>query len=153
MEFACAGTEPEGTGFFPGIKPFYRDTRPLWEVDFSWEGFSWIANDDYTQSVIAFRRFDASGNEVLVICNFLPVARRQYRIGVPYAGVYTEIFSTDAEAFGGSGEKVCDAAHSEPVPMHGQAQSLGFRCRRYLSLSFPARRIRKRCRTGNEDGK
>ena len=110
--------------FFRALNLFYRDTRPLWEVDFSWEGFSWIANDDYTQSVIAFRRFDASGNEVIVVCNFLPVARRQYRIGVPYAGVYTEIFSTEAEAFGGSGEKVCNAAHSEPVPMHGQSQSL-----------------------------
>lgn len=110
--------------FFRSLNRFYRETRPLWEIDFSWEGFSWIANDDYTQSVIAFRRMDSMGGEVLAVCNFQPVERQNYRIGAPYAGVYTEIFSTEEVAFGGTGTKTCEMLHSDPVPMHGQAQSI-----------------------------
>ena len=100
--------------FFRSLNRFYRETRPLWEIDFSWEGFSWIANDDYTQSVIAFRRMDSMGGEVLAVCNFQPVERQNYRIGAPYAGVYTEIVSTEEAAFGGTGTKTCEMLHSDP---------------------------------------
>lgn len=110
--------------FFRALNRFYRETRPLWEVDFSWEGFSWIANDDYTQSVIAFRRMDTAGGEIIAVCNFQPVERKSYRIGVPYAGTYTEVFSTEDAAFGGSGAKTCVSVHSESLPMHGQEQSI-----------------------------
>lgn len=64
------------------------------------------------------------GGEVLAVCNFQPVERQNYRIGAPYAGVYTEIFSTEEAAFGGTGTKTCEMLHSDPVPMHGQAQSI-----------------------------
>ncbi|WP_242984926.1 alpha amylase C-terminal domain-containing protein, partial [Clostridium sp. 2-1] len=83
--------------FFRDLNHFYLDTPALWQVDFSWEGFSWISNDDYTQSVIAFRRIDKEGGEVLAVCNFLPVRRDNYSVGVPAAGIYAEIFSSDRE--------------------------------------------------------
>ena len=110
--------------FFKAVNRFYLDTPPLWEVDFSWEGFSWISNDDYNQSVIAFRRIDKKGNEIIAVCNFLPVGRNNYRIGVPFAGIYAEVFSTDAKAFGGGGMTNGDTIRSENVPMHGQDQSV-----------------------------
>ena len=75
----------------------------LWEIDFSWEGFSWISNDDYKQSVISFRRIDKSGQEIIIICNFQPVLRENYRIGAPLEGIYYEVFNSDDKKFGGSG--------------------------------------------------
>lgn len=106
------------------LNHLYLNTPQLWEVDFSWEGFSWISNDDYTQSVIAFRRFDSKGNEIIAVCNFVPVLRKEYRIGVPYAGTYAEIFNTDTEAFGGSGITNGTSIKSEEIPLHGFEQSI-----------------------------
>ena len=110
--------------FFRDLNHFYLENAPLWEIDSSWEGFAWIANDDYTQSVIAFRRIDRSGRELIAVCNFLPVRRDDYRIGVPQAGLYEEVFSSDAEKYGGSGiTNGHDIRSSEPA-MHGCAQSI-----------------------------
>lgn len=110
--------------FFKAINSFYISRPELWQIDFSWEGFSWISNDDYSQSVIAFRRFDKDGNEIIVICNFLPVRRENYCIGVPSAGTYEEIFTSDAQEFGGSGFTNGKAIKSVDVPMHGFDQSI-----------------------------
>ena len=110
--------------FFRDLNHFYLETPALWEVDFSWEGFSWISNDDYTQSVIAFRRIDRSGKELIAVCNFLPERRDGYCIGVPFPGVYAEVFSSDAEEYGGSGIRNGDSIRSVKTPMHGCAQSV-----------------------------
>ena len=114
----------QATAFNKKLNHLYLDTPPLWEVDFSWEGFSWISNDDYTQSVIAFRRFDQKGNEIIAVCNFVPVQRDDYRIGVPYGGVYAEIFNTDDTEFGGSGITNGDNIKSVEEPMHGLEHSI-----------------------------
>ena len=93
-------------------------------MDFSWEGFSWISNDDYTQSVIAFRRIDKSGNELIIVCNFVPVERKEYRIGTPIPGTYEEVFSSDRAEYGGSGITNGDTIKSTAVPMHGCEESI-----------------------------
>ena len=110
--------------FFKAVNHFYLDSRPLWEIDFSWEGFSWISNDDYTQSVISFRRIDRSGKEIIAVCNFQPVLREEYRIGAPIDGTYAEIFNSDAEEFGGSGITNGNTIRAEGEPMHGYEQSI-----------------------------
>ena len=89
--------------FFRDINIFYRENSPLYEVDFSWEGFQWICHSDYQRSILLFRRIDKKGDELIVVCNFQPMLREEYMLGVPYAGVYAEVFSTDNESYGGSG--------------------------------------------------
>ncbi len=89
--------------FFRDINLFYRENPPLYEVDSSWEGFQWICHSDYQQSILVFRRIAKDGSELISICNFQPMLRENYVIGVPNAGVYAEVFSTDAKAYGGSG--------------------------------------------------
>ena len=105
------------------LNHLYLETPALWENDFSWDGFSWIAHDDYSQSVIVFRRMDHREGELLVVCNFTPVKRTDYRIGAPALGTYAEVFNTDQPEFGGGGV-LNGVLDSEPIPMHGFAQSL-----------------------------
>lgn len=113
--------------FFKSLNHFYLSCKPLWEIDFSWEGFSWISNDDYGQSVISFRRIDKSGKEVIVVCNFQPEYHENYRIGVPFNGTYSEIFNSDAEEFGGTGITNGANVKSENEPMHGYEQSISLK--------------------------
>ena len=103
---------------------FYKKNRPLWEVDDSWEGFSWISSDDKDNSVIAFRRIDAAGKELIAVCNFTNVERQEYRIGVPKKGYYKVVFNSDDTAYGGNGGGDRDRLHTEAVNMHGFEQSL-----------------------------
>jgi len=109
--------------FAEKLNKFYVSNPPLWENDDSWNGFSWISNDDYKQSVIAFRRIDDNDEEIIAVCNFVPVERKDYRIGVPFKGRYKLVFNTDAEEFGGSG--VTETSFkSEAEPMHGFDDSI-----------------------------
>lgn len=110
--------------FVKSINKFYIDNRPLWNIDFSWEGFSWISSDDYQQSVISFRRIDNKLKEIIVICNFQNVLREDYKIGVPFKGTYKEIFNTDNLDFGGSGLVNSFNIHSVDIGMHGHEQSI-----------------------------
>lgn len=85
------------------LNHFYLNNSELWEVDFSWEGFSWITNDDYHNSVIVFRRMNKKGEYIIIVCNFCPIKHNRYRFGVPDAGIYEEVFNTDRIEFGGTG--------------------------------------------------
>jgi len=120
----------QAKAFFKALNYFYLETPALWQIDFSWEGFAWISNDDVTQSVISFRRIDKAGKEIIIVCNFLPVKREKYRIGIPEEGIYTEIFSSDRLEFGGKGITNGDTIRTQRVPMHGYEQS--------VSLTLPA---------------
>lgn len=110
--------------YFREINRLYLKTKPLWEVDDSWEGFSWISSDDKDNSVIAFRRIDAAGKEIIAVCNFTNVERTDYRIGVPKKGNYKVFFNSDDVAFGGEGRGNAEKIKAEPVNMHGFEQSI-----------------------------
>ncbi|MEE0946899.1 MAG: 1,4-alpha-glucan branching protein GlgB [Acutalibacteraceae bacterium] len=112
------------------LNKFYLKNPALFEIDYSWEGFSWIANDDYNQSVIAFRRIAKDNSEIIAVCNFVPVEREDYRIGVTEAGSYKTVFSTDWTEFGGNGEKNNLSVKSQKIEMHG--------CENSISLKLPA---------------
>lgn len=110
--------------YFRDINLLYKKTRPLWEVDYSWEGFSWISSDDKDNSVIAFRRIDESGKEIIAACNFTNVERLDYRIGVPKKGNYKVFFNSDDVAYGGEGRGNKDKIKAETINMHGFEQSI-----------------------------
>ena len=112
------------------LNKFYLKNPEFWEIDYSWDGFNWISNDDNTQSIIAFRRIDKSGNEIITVCNFVPVARENYRIGVPKKGSYRRIFCSDSVNYGGTTDETAVSVKSEKVPMHGYDNS--------ISISIPA---------------
>ena len=111
------------------LNKFYLKNNQFWQIDYSWEGFSWISNDDYTQSVISFRRINKAGDEIICVCNFVPVSRSDYRIGVPVSGSYKTLLTTDDEKYGGNGG-VKPSYQSEKIPMHGYENS--------VSLDIPA---------------
>lgn len=106
------------------LNTFYKKNAPLWQIDYSWEGFSWISSDDNTNSVIAFRRMDKKGKEIIAVSNLTTVHRSGYEIGVPVAGTYEVVFNSDEEQFGGTGKGTSGRIKSNPRPMHGHDQSI-----------------------------
>ena len=101
----------------------YRHFPALHELDHDGGGFEWIVHDDADQSVFAFVRRARDGAFVIAVCNFTPVPRVGYRLGVPLAGSYREIINTDGVVYGGSGVGN-GVVESEPVAWHGKADSL-----------------------------
>ena len=92
----------------------------FWDCD--GRGFEWLDGDNREQSIIAFMR-RAPEDTVVVVLNFTPVVRHDYRVGVPVAGRYTEVLNSDLERYGGS--NICNPSiASEPVPWHGREQSV-----------------------------
>ena len=106
------------------LNTFYKKNAPLWQIDYSWEGFSWISSDDNTNSVIAFRRMDKKGKEIIAVSNLTTVHRSGYEIGVPVAGTYEVVFNSDEDRFGGTGKGTSGRIKSNPRPMHGHDQSI-----------------------------
>ena len=102
----------------------YRSEPALHEGDCTPEGFEWIDGSDADHSVIAFLRHPKEGEPVLVVFNFTPVPRPGYRIGVPAAGFWQEILSSDAGVYGGSGVGNQGGLEAEDVAAHGRQWSL-----------------------------
>mgnify|MGYP006301657043 FL=1 len=87
------------------LNQFYLKHSPLWESDHEPEGFEWIDADNNEQSIISFIRKDKDDNYLIVICNFTPAYYENYRIGVPEAGIFKEVFNSDYSEYGGSGKE------------------------------------------------
>jgi len=101
-----------------------RTEPALYERDFDSSGFAWVVGDDREQSVLAFLRHGAPGTKpVLVVCNFTPVPRYDYRIGIP-GGAWVEIFNSDAAGFGGSGVGNSGNLESSNIGAHGHDSSI-----------------------------
>jgi 1,4-alpha-glucan branching enzyme len=112
------------------INRFYRNEAAASELDFDPAGFQWLDADDAWNSTLSFVRYGRSSDgeappELLVVCNFTPIVRSRYRVGVPHVGFWREILNSDAELYGGSGVGNLGGVHSEPVAFHGRPHSLG----------------------------
>ena len=103
----------------------YRREPALYEVDDTYHGFEWIDLQDSESSIITFLRFAHNREDFIVFaCNFTPVPREGYRIGVPRAGLYRELFNTDSDLFGGANVGNAGAVMAEEIPFHGRPASI-----------------------------
>jgi 1,4-alpha-glucan branching enzyme len=107
------------------LNALYRREPALHRYDTSQEGFEWVDLHDEEQSVITFlRKKPGTGDVFLVSCNFTPVPRRNYRIGVPGKGLWSEVLNSDAKTYGGSGQGNLGGVTATPVPSHNRSHSL-----------------------------
>ncbi len=107
------------------LNQIYRREPAMHELDFDWQGFDWIDCNDSEQSVISLVRKGKSPDEVvLIVCNFTPVPRHGYRIGVPAGGFWRELLNSDAGDYGGSGMGNMGGVHADEISHHGQPYSV-----------------------------
>ena len=107
------------------LNGFYREETALHELDVYPDGFEWVDFFDWENSVISFlRRGKDPSRTVLIVCNFTPVPRLRYRVGVPFPGEWRESLNSDAEHYGGSGHGNFGRAAADPYPSHGKDFSL-----------------------------
>ena len=109
--------------YIKDVNNFYLKNEAFWENDGDWSGCQWISHDDHSQSVISFIRRDNKGREIIVVCNFCPVMRKNYRIGMPKEGEYKAILSSDSTKYGGTGVRLLKRK-TVKIPMHGFEQSI-----------------------------
>jgi 1,4-alpha-glucan branching enzyme len=107
------------------LNHFYVSQPALHQLDFSKEGFEWVDFHDADSSIISFIRKGRNQNDrVLVVCNFTPVPRLNYHVGVPFGGIWTEMLNSDAECYGGSGVGNYGDVHASADPAHGREFSV-----------------------------
>jgi 1,4-alpha-glucan branching enzyme len=108
------------------LNELYKTERALYHFNFAYEGFEWIDYSDRDNSVIAFKRkSDRPEETLIVVCSMTPEVRLNYRLGVPAAGEWKEIFNSDSLNYGGSGN-INKSLTSESTHSHGQANSISF---------------------------
>lgn len=107
------------------LNRLYIKYPALYQADFDREGFEWISALDADHSIIVFVRYTKDQKEaLLIVCNFTPVVYKDYRIGVPFLGKYKEIFNSDKEMYGGSGNVNKRVKQSPNIPWDGRDYSL-----------------------------
>jgi 1,4-alpha-glucan branching enzyme len=113
------------------LNHLYRTQPALHELDFSADGFSWVDLHNWERSTVSFLRKSRGGEEnLLIACNFTPVPRYNYRVGVPEGGYWEEILNSDARVYGGSGHGNMGRLEASPIPYYGQFDNS-------LSLTLP----------------
>jgi len=106
------------------LNELYKKDVRLHEGNFSPAGFEWLDFNDRTNSVISWMRKSMDGRSIIFVCNFTPVVRNNYRIGMPYQGHYKELINSDDQCYGGSGVVNKHSLETAPIPRHGRMHSL-----------------------------
>jgi len=107
------------------LNHFYRNECALYEKDFDQDGFQWVDFGDWEKSLISFERKGLGPEDkILVVCNFTPVVRRSYGIGVPSGGFWKEVLNSDAEVYGGGGLGNLGGVEAQSFPIHNREYSL-----------------------------
>ncbi len=127
--------------FVKDMNHLYRNERALHEQDFQAEGFEWVDLHGWESSIVSFlRKGRHPGDVVLIVCNFTPLTRHNYRVGVPREGYWTELLNSDASHYGGSGQGNHGGVHSAPVQVQERYHSLTLTLPPLAILCFKAPR-------------
>lgn len=111
--------------FFKDMNHYYKEHKALWENDYNLEGYKWIDPDNSEESIYSFIRMDKKNKESLIfVCNYTPVVRYDFRLGVPELGKYVQDFNTDSEIYGGSGQTIDEVLIAEEVTFNNQPYSI-----------------------------
>ena len=111
--------------WFSDLNRLYRTEPSLYKGDVTPEGFEWIDCNDMASSVISLIRKSLSSTDImLVVCNFTPIPRPNYRVGAPRGGYWKEMLNSDASIYGGGDWGNAGGVHATPVPLHGRPHSL-----------------------------
>ena len=117
------------------VNRLYNETKALHQYDFDPKGFEWIDCHDAPQSVLSYLR--RAGDEfAVVILNFTPVPRPNYRIGLPHAGKWREVLNSDAGIYGGGNQGNLGGVTAGNHPCHGQQHSAEFYLPPLSALAF-----------------
>jgi 1,4-alpha-glucan branching enzyme len=123
------------------LNRLHATERPFFEVDFEWAGFEWIDANDAAASILSFiRRARNLEDFVVVVCNFTPVLRLDYRVGVPAAGYYREFLNTDSAYYEGSDAGNAGGVRAEPIPWNGRPWSIKLRVPPLAAVYFKPQR-------------
>jgi 1,4-alpha-glucan branching enzyme len=141
-----------------GIQRWVRDLNcsymkepALHELDFERGGFQWVDTSDWEKSTLSFLRMGKStGDIILAVCNFTPMARYNYRVGVPAPGFWKEILNSDAREYGGSGHGNFGGVEASPMPFHGRDLSLSIVLPPLGMVVFKREADKKTAKTGDE---
>jgi 1,4-alpha-glucan branching enzyme len=119
------------------LNRLHRNERALYEVDFEGAGFEWIDANDASASVLSFlRRARNPDDGIVAVCNFTPVFRETYRVGVPRPGFYRELLNTDSQYYGGSDVGNAGGVNAEPIPWNDRPYSLKLRLPPLAAMYF-----------------
>ena len=113
--------------YIKDINHFYMEQRPLWEIDFEWQGFEWLVPDDNHNNVVVFLRKDKDDNQLLCAINFSPNTYEDYRFGCPPVKEFVEVFNSDDASYGGTGVKNTEPCKVSWKPSHGKESSVSIR--------------------------
>jgi 1,4-alpha-glucan branching enzyme len=107
------------------LNRFYRNEPAMHVFDTDPAGFEWVdCNDNAASTISLLRKSDSPQDTVLVVCNFTPVPRTLYRVGVPHGGFWREMLNSDAREYTGSGLGNLGGVQAEQIPAHGRPFSL-----------------------------
>ena len=130
--------------FFKDMNKIYIENKALWELDHDSRGFNWIEADNNMQSILIFERKSRNDNDTLVfVVNFKPEVYYDYQIGVPFLGEYEELFNSDDEKYGGSGQIMGTILTATEEPYHNQPYSLKIKVPPMATLILKVKKIKE----------
>ena len=121
------------------LNQFYRSEPAMHVFDNDPAGIEWVdCNDNATSTISLLRKSESPQDTVLIVCNFTPVPRLGYRLGVPHGGYWREMLNSDAREYAGSGMGNLGGVHAEQIPAHGRPFSLRLTLPPLAALFFKA---------------